>query len=97
MHKTLFSIISILLSILVLTPNLFAQDHNKWGLPPGAKIRLGKGSIKEITYSPDGKRIAVASSIGVWIYDAHTGEELDLLRGDTPSVRSVSFSPDGSY
>ena len=35
----------------------------------------------------------MASGIGIWIYDAQTGEELNLLTG---GVSSVSFSPDGS-
>ncbi|MCY4554004.1 MAG: hypothetical protein OXC79_10045, partial [Candidatus Poribacteria bacterium] len=72
-----------------------AQDYTTWGLPEGATKRLGKGGINEIAYSPDGTRLAVASSIGIWIYDAQTGEELDLLTGHSFSVSSVAFSPDG--
>ena len=75
--------------------NTFAQDYTQWDLPEGAKARLGKGWIPDIQYSPDGTRLAVASSIGVWIYDAQTGAELDLLTGHTP-IWSVSFSPDGN-
>ena len=75
----------------------FAQDYTQWGLPEGAKARLGKGHITgNITYSPDGTRLGMASSIGIWIYDAHTGEELALLTGHTEDVSGVSFSPDGS-
>ena len=48
-----------------------------------------------VAYSPDGALLAVASSMGVWLYDAHTGAEVTSLGGDTLSVRSVSFSPDG--
>ena len=74
----------------------FAQDYTQWGLPEGAKARLGKGHITgNIAYSPDGTRLAMASSIGVWIYDAHTGKELALLTGHTEDVSGVSFSPDG--
>ena len=73
-----------------------AQDSPQWHLPEGAKARLGKGRISEIAYSPDSTRLAVASGIGIWIYDAETGEELDLLSGHTSSVYSVSFSPDGN-
>ena len=76
--------------------NTLAQDYTTLGLPEGAKARLGKGKINEIKYSPDGTRLAVASSIGIWIYDAQTGEELELIRGHTSGVNSVSFSPDGS-
>ena len=69
------------------------QDYTEW--EEGAKARFGKGNINEIVYSPDGTRLAGAGSIGVWIYDARTGEELNLLTGHTSSVDSVSFSPDG--
>ena len=44
-------------------------SHTKWSLPEGAKARLNKGFIFEITYSPDSTLLAVASSIGVWLYD----------------------------
>ena len=76
------------------TSNTFAQDHTRWGLPEGAKARIGKGENREIAYSPDGSKLAVASSIGVWIYDAQTGEEL-VYTGHTAWVSSVAFSPDG--
>ena len=87
-----------LLMFFVLFPlSTFAQDYTQWGLPEGAKARLGKGHITgNITYSPDGTRLGVSSSIGIWIYDAHTGEELALLTGHTGDVSGVLFSPDGS-
>ena len=70
-----------------------AQDYTRWNLPEGALVRLGKGSIRTVAYSPDGTRLAVNGSIGVWLYDAHTGAEVALL----PCVyRDYSFSPDGS-
>ena len=65
-------------------------------LPEGAKARLGKGHIGEIAYSPDGNRLAVASSIGIWIYDVHSLVELDLFTGHTDSITSIAFSPDGN-
>ena len=48
-----------------------------------------------IAYSPDGELLAVASSIGIWIYDSDTGATLDLLTAST-SVSTVVFSPDGN-
>ena len=74
----------------------FAQDHTQWGLPEGAKARLGKGFITEIAYSPDGTRLAVASSIGIWIYDTATNEASNLFTGHTRWIVSLSFSPDGT-
>ena len=37
----------------------------------------------------------VASGIGIWLYDANSGQELNLLIGHTAVVNSVSFSLDG--
>jgi len=75
------------------------QDYTQWGLPEGAVARLGKGTLSReehsITYSPDGHILAVATSIGVWLYDARTCEEIALLTGHSGIVRSVAFSPDG--
>ncbi len=72
------------------------EPYTQINLPEGAKARLGKGEItSNVAYSPDGTRLVVASSIGIWIYDAQTGEVLDLLTGHTDWVYSVSFSPDG--
>ena len=81
---------------LTFTTSILAQDVSKWGLPKGAKMRLGKGKLQEIAYSPDGTKMAVASSIGVWIYDVQTGAELNLFTGHTGEVKCVSFSPDGN-
>ena len=77
-------------------PHSGAQDFPQWGLPKGAQARLGKGIIREIQYSPDGTRLAVASSIGIWLYDTATHQEIALLTGHTHWVRSVAFSPDGN-
>jgi len=87
-----------LLMLFALFPlSSFGQDYTRWSLPEGAKARLGKGHITgNITHSPDGTRFAMASSIGIWIYDAHAGKELALLTGHTEDVSGVSFSPDSS-
>ena len=74
-----------------------SPDYTKWHLPKGAKLRLGKGYINEIAYSPDNSRLAVASSIGIWVYNAETGEELDLFTGHTGPVERLSYSPDGRF
>ena len=95
--KTLVSIFSTFLLISIpYLPSTFAQNYTKWNLPEGAKVRLGKGWISgDIAYSPDGTRLAVSSSIGIWVYDANTFTEIALLRGHTDHIHSVAFSPDG--
>ncbi len=97
MKTTLVStFILFIFSLFTFLPQAAAVDTSEWNLPEGAKARLGKGRISEIQYSPDGTKLAVASSIGIWIYDAQTGQELDLYTGHTGSVNSVAFSPDGN-
>ena len=70
-------------------------NYMQLGLPKAAKARFGKGAATEIQYSPDSTRFAVASTIGIWLYDAGTGQEITLLTGHTKLVRCISFSPDG--
>ena len=71
------------------------KDYTQWALPVGAKSRLGKGQINDVKYSPDGRLLVVASSVGIWLYDANIGKEVELLAGHTGSVNALAFSPDG--
>lgn len=98
MKTARLSLIALLFTIQLILPNTFAQDYTTWSLPDGAVARFGKGEITgNIAFSPDGNRLAVASSIGIWIYDVRPGKEkeLDLLTGHTRSVTAIAFSPDG--
>ncbi|MDE2832798.1 MAG: hypothetical protein OXN20_21985 [Gemmatimonadota bacterium] len=79
---------------------VISSAYQKWHLPDGAIARLGKGSIsgsdRAVAFSPDGQRFAVASDIGVWLYDMATSRELALLTRHTDRVNVVAFSPDGA-
>ena len=88
--------IGITLSFTLYLPNAIAADATQRFLPEGAKARIGKGLIRDIAYSPNGTKLAVASTTGVWLYDAETGEELNLLVSGTIGARDVAFSPDGT-
>ena len=74
-------------------------DYHTWHLPDDAIVRLGKGTIGEsdraVSFSPDGQCLAVASSIGVWLYEVATSQPLILLPSEF-WVHSVVFSPDGT-
>ena len=90
----------ILFSILTFLLGGCSDDYTQWYLPQGATMRLGKGQIGDIAFSPDGKKIAVASTIGIWLYDANTYKEFALLTGNWEKLSSrtfikVKFSPDG--
>ena len=104
-----YTIILITFSLFILLPQTVAYNFlSEWNthastegletfsLPEGAVARLGKGRINEIEYSPDGSLLAVASTVGIWLYDADTGVEKALLTGHTESVTSVSFNSDGT-
>ena len=96
MRKT-HSLICFLLVVSVQFQSIaFAKDYIHWSLPDGATARLGKGAISgNIAYSPDGMRLVVATTIGVWLYDPHSGTELTLYTGHKYDVNCVAFSPDG--
>ncbi len=74
-------------------------DYRTWHLPEGATVRLGKGALGEsdraVALSADGRCLAVASAIGVWLYEAATSRALALLPTES-AVHSVAFSLDGT-
>ena len=84
-NPKLLYIVCLLISCLLLS-NGFAQEYAaRWNLPEGVKegvkARLGKGKLNNIIFSPDGTRVAVPTSIGIWVYDAHTTEVVSLFTG----------------
>ena len=91
---------SLTLSTLTTISIAQTQDYSQVNLPDGAIVRLGKGGVsyedRGIAFSPDGSRLALATSMGVWLYDAETFDELALLTGHKEAVASVAFSPDST-
>ena len=82
MKKTKLTYIVCLLIPYLLLSSSFAQEYTaQWHLPEGAKARLGRGKLNNIIFSPDGTRVAVATAIGIWVYDAHTTEAVSLFSG----------------
>ena len=87
--------------------NSFAQDFaTQWHLPEGAKARLGRGQLINVKLSPDSTRVIASTTIGIWIYDAQTGEVVSLFTetqideqngflSSTP-LEALTFSPDAS-
>ena len=99
MKKTLLSIFLMLFIVSIgYLPICFAQDYTTWALPEGATKRLGKGSIRDLQFNPVGSCLAVASTIGIWMYDAHTYQEMALLTAGTGNleIAKLAFSPNGN-
>ena len=95
------------LTVILFLPIVNAQDYTQLQLPEGAKSRIGKGDINDIKFSPDGNLVAVAGSIGVWLYNSHSsygsvrlwdveiGQHKALLKAQTGRATAITFSPDG--
>jgi Tol biopolymer transport system component len=59
-------------------------------------LRLTLNDHNGVVWSPDGKRLATASSDNTAkVWDAVNGQDLLTLRGHDEWVYSVAFSPDG--
>ncbi len=98
MKKTLLRYITLFIILGMTQSSGFAQDYTQWHLPEGAKVRLGKGKVNDIQFSPDDTLLAVATDIGIWIYDVQTGAEKKLIKVTPRGVQTVNciaFSPDG--
>ena len=74
-------------------------DYRTWHLPRAATVRLGKGVLGEgdraVALSADGRCLAVASAIGVWLYETSASRAMALLSTESP-VHSVAFSLNGT-
>ena len=57
--------------------------------------RLGLGVLERAAYSPDGSLLAVASSLGVYLYDTETVEQVRFIETGAWAT-DVAFSPDGT-
>jgi WD40 repeat protein/tRNA A-37 threonylcarbamoyl transferase component Bud32 len=57
--------------------------------------RWGKGQVRHVIYSPDGALLAVASSIGIYLYDTQTWSEVRFI--ETHAQRwQLAFDPAGA-
>ncbi|MDE0085422.1 MAG: WD40 repeat domain-containing protein [Candidatus Poribacteria bacterium] len=96
MKTSFFSIFTAII-VSIFCFNSASQDNAQIGLPEGAIARIGKGSLGQIHFSPDGSKLAVSTSIGIWFHDPNTGKELELLQRPNISYPyAFAFSPDGN-
>jgi WD40 repeat protein len=68
-----------------------------WDPGTGQQLFSFKGPRYDLVFSPDGQRLAsgVEEDATVKVWEAATGRELLVLRGQTGRISAVVFSPDG--
>ena len=72
-------------------------DSAFWALPEGATIRLGRGRVRNMAFSPDGVYLAAATKIGLWWYELATMQPVALWETERGMVSAISFSHDGKW
>ena len=80
-----------------LTPALRPLDDTDvttWHLPEGAIGRLARGSVSDMSFSMDGKYLAVATWIGCWLYDRPSLKPLALFETERGVLKKITFSLD---
>ena len=80
---------------LLLAESSFAEAYTHWQLPEGVFARLGKGWTTDFVFSPDGSHLAVASSIGLYLYETTTYQGVALITEHAAGLDVIKFSPDG--
>ncbi|RKU09210.1 hypothetical protein C6503_21975 [Candidatus Poribacteria bacterium] len=75
-------------------PNIDGEDVTTWALPEGAMARLGRGSVRDMAFSPDGQYFAIGTSIGLWLYELPTLSPIALWNTERGMTDHVTFSPD---
>src|SRR5262249_21766628 len=76
-------------------------DRDGDPLPEGAVARLGTRRFRigfhqasDFTFAPDGKTLAVASLVGLYLFDAATGIQMKSPHPPNTNFWQVAFSPD---
>ena len=73
------------------------SDVTTWALPKGAIARLGRGTVRDMAFSPDGQYLAVGTAIGLWLYESQTLSPIALWDTGRGMTENVRFSPDGRW
>ena len=56
--------------------------------------RLGRRKVDNLAFSPDGRLLAVATGIGLYLYDIPALSEVRFIATDVAAI-DIAFSPDG--
>lgn len=81
--------------------HLATYNHDGWihylDVKSSQELWQFPSNAVDFSFSPDGERIVVSSSVGMLdVLEASTGKRLSLTRGHTLDINSILFSPDGT-
>ena len=71
------------------------QEAALWMLPEDARARFGRGAIKTMALSPDGKHLALGTDIGLWWYGVANLSPIALWSTDCKRISAIAFSASG--
>ena len=72
----------------------FAQDGTQWRVPKVNASAFGTNTIHAITFSADGRQLAIATANGITVSDSYTGKTLTRFSVVPATVTTLAFSPD---
>lgn len=84
-------------SLIPASVGINGEDVTTWALPEGAIARLGRGREPDIKFSPDGKYIAIGTSLGLWLYDLLTLSPVALWETERGMVFNIAISPNSKW
>lgn len=73
------------------------RDVTTWELPDGAIARSGQGLVFDMAFSPDNTSLAVATRVGVWMYEIDTMQPVKLFETERGMLSNVILSPNGKW
>ncbi|MXZ01537.1 hypothetical protein F4Y93_13185 [Candidatus Poribacteria bacterium] len=82
-------VIKCLTLILVITTAMFVANGSAQNSLKSIKV---DGAVNDLKYSPDGTLLAVATSKGLWLYDAETLDKIKTLTRHKKAVNALAFS-----
>ena len=104
MKNSLYSILMTLLIVFPIMSCSLPQDSLKGSQQVAQQKRIHQDMnvsleelerIMDVKFSPDSTLLALATEIGILLYNTKTYDNPEILKGHTGNIWSIAFRPDG--